>query len=29
VRALGVMRAMLLSHAERRAVTLEEILEND
>ncbi len=29
VRALGVMRAMLLSHAERRAVTMEEIIEND
>ncbi|MFP6870773.1 MAG: Gfo/Idh/MocA family oxidoreductase [Nitrospinota bacterium] len=29
VRALAVMRAMLRSHAERRAVTMEEILESD
>ena len=29
VRALGVMRAMLRSHAERRVVTMEEILETD
>jgi hypothetical protein len=29
VRALAIMRAMLRSHAERRLVSLEEILEND